>query len=749
MKLVIAEKPQLGTVIAEALGIISRKNGYIECKNSYIVTWAIGHILELQKPQEYNPAYAQWNKADLPLKLRPLQLTPKENTLEQFKVVESLLQQADTVINAGDPDDEGQLLVDEVIDYCNFTGKVKRVLINDLNVESAKKAMENLQDNANFIGMRNKALARSQADFIYGINMTRAYTLAARQKGLTGVYSVGRVQTPTLGLIVNRYLANKAHKESFYYNVTGVFEDITAKLVITDNIKADPNDEDKKEKRIIDEKVCLDIKAQCENQPFFIKSLDVQSKSTPAPLPFALLDLQAKINNKYGFSSDETLKITQSLREKHKAITYNRSDCRYLSEEQFQDAPQTLDFLSSLFPELPFDNADRSQKSRAFNDQKVTAHTGIIPVKASFSLSDLTDKERKVYEEIVKQYLVQFLPNKLYDSATVTLKEKNYGYLFKANAIKITDHGWTKLVADEEEQENVEAGIFEKITAVENGEQKTCQKINIKKEKTKPLPIYTEATLLKDLQRVAKYIDDPNLKKLLIEKDKGREGENGGIGTPATRSAIIKNLNEKGYFEYKGKQLIPTQKGIDFIKALPKIITVPDTTALWFEQQIEIENGNMSVEEFLNGIDEFVTTQIKLSDDINLEVKGEPCPKCKKGMIVERKSKVGDKFFSCTNYPECNYIVSTLNGDPIPNCPICGNNLHKNKMAINCKSENCLTVWLTVASKNLSESQVYTLLTKGKTGLIKGFTSKTGKSFDAKLILDKANKKVSFEFCNK
>lgn len=750
MRLVIAEKPQLGAVIAEAIGIVGRKDGYIECKGGYNVTWAIGHVLELKKPNEINPAYKNWNAEDLPLKLRPLELKPVERTEKQFKTIADLLKKADIVVNAGDPDDEGQLLIREILEYTGFKGTVERLLLNDLNVEAAKKAMKNLKPDSEFDGMYYKALARSHADYIFGMNLSRAYTLSAREKGLDSVYSIGRVQTPVLGLIVRRYLANKNHKESFYYNLSGNFsfqdKTLNARLVITDNISTDPNDEESKEKRIIDENVAKNIQKDCEKHTVNIIQCGIEAKTTPAPLPFALLDLQAKINDKYGFSADETLAITQSLREKHQAITYNRSDCRYLSTEQFEAAPKTLDFLSGLFPELPFNSADRSRKSRAFNDKKVTAHTGIIPVPSDklSSLSDLSDKERKVYSAIVEQYLVQFLPEKQFDLASITIQCSDYQ--FKTSATKITDHGWSKLVPDDAEDENDNAK-FDLISSLQADASGMCESVEIKKEKTKPQPIYTEATLLKDLQRVARYIEDPRIKKLLIEKDKGREGENGGIGTPATRSAVIKNLHDKGFFEYQGKKLIPTKKGIDFIEALPRIVTVPDTTALWFEQQLAIEKGELSVDEFLDEIEKFVGEQIEAAKNVKLEVKGEPCS-CGQGVLVLKKFK-NSEFFACTAYPTCKITKPALNGLPAPNCPCCNSPVRVNEKGVFCSNEGCLKLWRTIGGKDLTDSQLVALLTKGKTAKIKGFKSKAGKEFEAVLKLNKAEKKVEFEFDKK
>lgn len=746
MKLVIAEKPQLAQVIADAIGIVARKDGYINCRDDYIVTWAIGHILEYEKPDELNPNYKKWVLSDLPLNLRPLRLKPKATTEKQFRTVEALLQKADIVVNAGDPDDEGQLLIREILDFVCFKGNVQRLLLNDLNKEAAKKAMRNLKPDSEFNGLYYKALARAQADYIYGMNLTRAYTLAAREKGLNSVYSVGRVQTPTLGLIVRRYLTNKNHQESYFYNISGNFiiaeKSLNAKLIITDNIKS-TTDDNEKESKITDESITKNIKNSCEKQNASVLECSIESKTALAPLPFSLLDLQAQINNKYGYSADETLSITQSLRENHKAITYNRSDCRYLSSEQFDDAPATLDFLSGLFPNLPFNIADRTRKSRAFNDKKITAHTAIIPVTANFALSDLSEKEKNVYQAIVEQYLIQFLPEKQYDLASVTIQCTDYK--FRTSAIKITDHGWSRLVPDDAEDEN--NAKFDLIASLKAESSGICESVEIKKEKTKPQPIYTEATLLKDLQRVARYIEDPRIKKLLIEKDKGREGENGGIGTPATRSAVIKNLHDKGFFEYQGKKLIPTQKGIDFIEALPRIVTVPDTTALWFEQQLAIEKGELSVDEFLDEIEKFIGEQIEAAKNVKLEVKGEPCS-CGQGVLVLKKFK-DNEFFACTAYPTCKITKPALNGLPAPNCPCCGSSLRINDKGVFCVNDNCLKLWRSFYGKKLTDNQILSFLTKGKTPLLKGLKGKTGKEFEGYAKLDMAEKKAILKFASK
>lgn len=249
--------------------------------------------------------------------------------------------------------------------------------------------------------------------------------------------------------------------------------------------------------------------------------------------------------------------------------------------------------------------------------------------------------------------------------------------------------------------------------------------------------------MLTDLQNVAKYVKDPDIRSLLIEKDKGKKGENGGIGTPATRSAIIKLLYERGYFEYKGKKLIPTPLAIEFVNSLPDILTYPDMTALWFEQQREIEKGSLSVNAFLDGIDHFVAEQINQAEKVKVELKGEPC-ECGKGVLILKQGSNGS-FFACSNYPTCKITKPALNGSMMPSCPCCSGTLKGNSAVIECG--NCgLKVWRKLMNKTLTESQLLALLTKGKTPLIKGLLSKSGKEFEAYGKLNKAEKKIELEF---
>lgn len=716
MRVFIAEKPALGQVIAEALGTVIRKDGYFECGSNNIVTWCVGHLLELAPPEVHNPDYKNWVQADLPLKLRPAKYQPIARTRDQLKVVQQLIGRASEIVHAGDPDDEGQLLVDEVLVHFGNTAPVKRILINDMNANAARKALDGLRDNTEFYGLFQKALARSIGDQLYGFNMTRACTLAGRAKGVKSVLSVGRVQTPILGLIVNRYLANKSHASAFYYTVAASLAFGSSRPQARLEVAADAPIDDKN--RIIDEAYATQVADACRMKPADVIEARVKEKQTQPPLPFALLNLQVYMSKTHSIDAEKTLALTQALREKYKAITYNRSDCSYLSDEQFGEAPQTLSLLSEALPDLAgmFTEVNSERKSRAFNDSKVSAHTAIIPTAVKIDITQLSDDERAVYLAIVKRYVALFLPEKRYLSAKVCFGVN--GHTFVARSTKVTHPGWTAQVAEdtEEEEDNQEDGdplFFDALAALKVGDAGVCDGITVAKEKTKPLPLYTEAELLKDLRRVAKYVQDPRIKQLLIARDQGKDGENGGIGTPATRGAVLAKLQERGFYAVEKKKLIPTPLGLEFIAALPAIATTPDMTALWHEQQQMIEAGELTVEAFLDELEGFIADQVENIDLGNVQGDGKP-------------------------------VLDSLNAQ----CPMCGGELAVTPRVIGCRA-CAFKFHPEVSGKMLSPGQIEALLTKGKTGVLKGFHSKkTGKSFEAALKLNH-EAKLEFVFSRK
>ncbi|EOH2257851.1 DNA topoisomerase 3, partial [Campylobacter jejuni] len=658
MRLFIAEKPELGRAIAEGLdGNYKSGEGYIQ-KGDNIVTWAFGHILELAKPEEYDEKYKLWKLEDLPLPIKEFKYLPKKESKKQLKIICDLIHsdKITSIVNCGDADDEGQILVDEIIQYSKTSKPVFRVLINDLTPKAVKEEIAKIKPNADFKGMSERGFARSQADWIVGINLTRAYTIMARKNGYEGVLSVGRVQTPILALIVNRDKEFENFKSIDYYSLLGDFN------INNNTIKARLKTEDK----ILDENLAKKIKESCENQNAKI-NLKIENKKEYPPLPYNLLVLQAECAKLFGFSPDKTLEITQNLREKHKAITYNRSDCQYLPETMFEQAPNILNIIKENLNsndeiQALIASSDLTIKSKAFNDANISAHYGIIPTQNKIS-SQLTQDELVVYNLIAKRFIIQFFHPREYQTTTISLEVNQR--IFIATQNKTTKSGFRSLwqnVDSEEEQENNENDIND-LSILKNGDIAKCSLIEIEKKQTKPRPYYTMTTLLKDLNSVAKYVSDERIKKLLMEKDKDKKGESGGIGTPATRSNHIKTLIEREYIEVSKdkKQIIKsTKKGRDLIKLSPKSLITPDMTALWFEQQKMIEISELRREQFLEEITKEVISEIQRIDKNQefkiLDNENKPkiqCPQCNKGFLQRIKSKNGNSWWwGCSEFKQ-------------------------------------------------------------------------------------------------
>ncbi|EAH6381191.1 DNA topoisomerase 3, partial [Campylobacter coli] len=669
MKLFIAEKPELGRAIAEGLdGNYKSGEGYIQ-KGDNIVTWAFGHILELAKPEEYDEKYKLWKLEDLPLPIKEFKYLPKKESKKQLKIICDLIHsdKITSIVNCGDADDEGQILVDEIIQYSKTSKPVFRVLINDLTPKAVKEEIAKIKPNADFKGMSERGFARSQADWIVGINLTRAYTIMARKNGYEGILSVGRVQTPILALIVNRDKEFENFKSINYYSLLGDFN------INNNTIKARLKTEDK----ILDENLAKEIKESCENQNAKI-NLKIENKKEYPPLPYNLLVLQAECAKLFGFSPDKTLEITQILREKHKAITYNRSDCQYLPETMFEQAPNILNIIKENLNsndeiQALIDSSDLTIKSKAFNDANISAHYGIIPTQNKIS-SQLTQDELVVYNLIAKRFIIQFFHPREYQTTTINLEVNQR--IFTATQNKTTKSGFRSLwqnIDSEEEQENNENDIND-LSILKNGDIAKCSLIQIEKKQTKPRPYYTMTTLLKDLNSVAKYVSDERIKKLLIEKDKDKKGESGGIGTPATRSNHIKTLIEREYIEVSKdkKQIIKsTKKGRDLIKLSPKSLITPDMTALWFEQQKMIEISELRREQFLEEITKEVISEIQRIDKNQefkiLDNENKPkiqCPQCNKGFLQRIKSKNGNSWWwGCSEFKQgCKAMYYDDNG---------------------------------------------------------------------------------------
>lgn len=688
MQLFIAEKPELAKAIVAGLGGGSRKQGFYDCGENF-VTWCFGHMLKLLDPEDYDSRFRRWNMDDLPISHIPWRKKPNPDTKEQFEVITNLLTRASSVVHAGDPDDEGQLLVDEILLYADCQLPVKRLLINDNNINVVKRSLANMRDNSEFAAASAAAEARSVGDQLYGYNMTRAYTLAAQNLGFQGTLSVGRVQTPILGLVVRRDREFASHTKSYYYNITGSFSFNTlsfpARYQVVDG---DPVDE---KGRLINAVHAQGIVDNVKGKPAHIISVQTKKKEQHPPLPYNLLKLQVDASRKFGFSPTKTLEISQSLREKHGLITYNRSDCQYLNDDQHDDASSVLSAIGQTVPVLAAatKHADPTLKSRAFNSKKTSAHHGIIPTEGTADLSQLSDGEQKIYLLVARAYIAQFWPKHLYDQTDVLVGVNNHRFAVRSNLT--TSLGWKSLYRNDvgnEELATNEDDISLDLRTLTPKQLGSCSDANATQMETKPRPLYTMATLLSDLSRVAQYVRDERLRALLIEKDKDKEGEHGGIGTPATRDSIIATLFERGYLEEKGKNIVSTHTGQEFYDALPDQAKYPDMTALWHEQQRSIQNGELDAIAFINELLHYISTEVGSirTNGIDIKVNSHPCPDCGRPLRRIKKKGNNEYFWGCTGYSDgCKHASDDKDGAPVPRkkqvvsathkCPDCNSGL--------------------------------------------------------------------------
>ncbi|SEG32404.1 DNA topoisomerase III [Vibrio hangzhouensis] len=577
-RLFIAEKPSLGRAIAAALPNPQKKgDGFIQCGNGDVVTWCIGHLLEQVEPDAYDERYKKWNLADLPIIPEQWQLRPRKSASKQLTAVKKLLKNATTIVNAGDPDREGQLLVDEVIDYCKVPKSKKetaqRLLISDLNLPAVKKALNNMRMNREFVPLSVSALARSRADWLYGMNMSRAYTLLGQKAGYQGVLSVGRVQTPVLGLVVRRdeEIENFIPKDYFTlhalipYHDKGASFDIRAKWKPSEACQPWQDDEG----RVLNKKLVENVASRIQGQPAKVVKSEHKSTRQNAPLPYSLSALQIDAAKRYNMSAQQVLDVCQALYEKHKLITYPRSDNRYLPKDHFHQANDVLAAIDNNSREYQqaVAGADIGRKSKAWNDNKVDAHHAIIPTpkKAAGVLSGF---EEKIYGLIARQYIMQFYPPAVY--AEAMLEFDIQGGRFIAKGKRLQEPGWRALLGKnaDEQEEGVDA-----VPPLDVGIELVCREGVIGEKKTEPPRHFTEATLLQAMTGISRFVEDKSLKKILRETD--------GIGTEATRAGILDTLFKRQLLNRQGKSVLSTSAGRGLIHALPGESTYPDMTAHW------------------------------------------------------------------------------------------------------------------------------------------------------------------------
>ncbi|OBP14529.1 DNA topoisomerase III [Rheinheimera sp. SA_1] len=615
MILYIAEKPRLGRAIAAVLPQPQRKaDGCIYLANGDVVSWCIGHLLEQAEPESYDPVFKRWQLQHLPIIPATWKLQARASSKAQLGILKKLIQQADQLVHAGDPDREGQLLVDEVIHWCGVKGAklaaTQRLLISDLNPSAVRRALQQLKSNQDFVPLSTSALARSRADWLYGLNMTRAYTLQGQKAGYQGVLSVGRVQTPLLGLVARRDLTIQNFVSKPFYQVL-------AHLLLTEN--ADPASSfsakwqpspacepyQDEEGRVLNQALAHKVAHSITGQSAEVVKLEQKNKQQFAPLPYNLSSLQIDAAKRFGLSAQQVLDIAQQLYERHQLITYPRSDSRHLPKEQLQAVPTVSKAVAVHNEELAamVAGADFSRKSKAWDDSQVQAHHAIIPTEKAQAANRLSLGEQQIYQLIARQYLLQFYPPYCY--AETLLEVRISGGLFRTIARTEQAKGWKQWLgarqkshansnahssakSDNDRDDEDTAALLPPLTL---GQQLYCQRGEVLEKHTQPPEHFTDATLLAAMTGISRYVDDPEIKKILRDTD--------GLGTEATRAGIIELLFKRGFLRRDGKHILATATGHSLIAALPDIATKPDMTAQWEAMLNQISQRQQSYQQFM------------------------------------------------------------------------------------------------------------------------------------------------------
>ncbi len=670
--LFIAEKPSVGRAVAEQLGIIGKEEGYINCKGNNTVTWCFGHLFELAEPDEYlDPSVPEkdgkkiWRWEDLPIVPQKWILLPKKDCKKQIRIISELMKKNSCVVNCGDPDREGQLLIDELLEYLNYSGDVKRYWCNAVDPVSIKRALSALKPNSQYQGMKHAAEARGRADWLVGMNMSRAYTLASRT-----LITIGRVQSPTLKLVVDRDREIQRFRPKPFYTIKAKF-DADGQIFIAELVNDDTVSGQDSEGRLINTDVVRTILTELKNyKDAVIKECKSEIKTRKPPLCFSLSDAQSAASASFGYSAEETLQICQSLYEK-KLTTYPRTDCNYLPESQYDDVSGVLSAVKQTMPELSevIGKADTGIKTKLWNDEKTTAHHAIIPTMSPGNLSSLSEQEKNLYRLIAMRYIANFYPDFVSEEKTITVNVDSLPYTFKAIGRTVKTNGWKSVLADCNDGNDDKNGKEHKnenqaLPSVTEGQQIKNIESGFIKQTTTPPSKFTEGSLIKAMENIYKYVVDPEMKKLLKEGD--------GIGTSATRAGIISELKKRKYLELKGKNIVSTDVGRSVVDTIPERFKSPVMTAIFERILGKIEISNSGTTEFLKHQISEIYNEISKIKDTHIKIDGVRekniskiyrCMECGGGLI--RRNGKNGFWWGCENYPKCKQTYQDSNGKPV------------------------------------------------------------------------------------
>ena len=714
MKLVIAEKPSVARDIANVLGAAQKRNGYLE-GSGYVVTWCIGHLVQLANPEEYDESLRRWKMETLPIMPAQFRYEIVSSTKSQFQIVQQLISRSEEIICATDAGREGQLIFEYVLRLSKPPQNciIRRLWISSMTDEAIRDGFDSLKDNTEYQRLYQSARCRSEADWLVGINFTRLFTIRYGTK-----LTVGRVQTPTLALIVERQQAIENFQAAPYYQLQGIFGGIRA-LWHRGNVN-----------RLEQKEEALKLQKELTGMDGTVTKLDTSRKNEDRPLLFDLTELQREANRRFGYTAQETLSIAQNLYEKHKFITYPRTDSRYLTTDMKPQIPQLLKKIASVYPEsVPFIQQIAAKKllldKRIINDAKVSDHHAIIVTNNihQYQPQKLTPRENNVLKLIMIRMIVALSGKKVYDETKLEITLDNQKDIFKATGRIIVDEGWTlveRTLSAKPANQQEEAKAEDKedkeddqqiLTGIALNQRVHLDKINILEKKTTPPKPYTEATLLTAMEKASREIDDKSLK----ESMKGK-----GLGTPATRAGIIEKLITVGYVERRKKNLYPTQQGVMFIQLVPESIRQVEMTAQWELQLQEICDGKGNPEQFMQEIRRYVQQTVAENSSMEqvqaVSRKGTlrrvvgKCPKCGQNVIES------DKSFYCDGFRmehKCNF------------------SLWKNNKYLQARG---ITLTADMAAELLSTGKMQ----------VNNLTSKAGKQYNAIFYMEPGEQYVTF-----
>jgi len=679
MKVCIAEKPSVAREIATVLGANTKRNGYFE-GNGYLVTYTFGHLCTLFEPSDYKPYWKSWDLNNLPM--LPTKFKTKvvanEGIQKQFNIVKSLFDKASVIINCGDAGQEGELIQRWVIDQAGYTGPIQRLWISSLTTEAIKEGFKNLKPSEDYDNLYYAGFSRSIGDWLLGMNATRLYTV--KHGGYKQVLSVGRVQTPTLAMVVDRFKEIEDFKPQAYWELQTLYRDTIFNC---------------EEGRFLEKSEGELFANKVQKSDFEIVSITKKGGKEYAPKLFDLTGLQVYCNTKFGFSADETLKIVQKLYEQ-KVVTYPRVDTTFLPNDVY---PKIAGILGNLtnYNNLtqPLLGKKIKKSSKVFNDKKVTDHHAIIPTGVQ---NNLQYNQQQVYDIITKRFIAIFYDDCKVANTNVIGKADSVS--FKTTGKEILEKGWRVVFERPDAIIKKEAGILPTFTQGEKG----AHSPSFLEKETKPPKQFTEATLLRAMETAGKQVDDDEVRELMKEN---------GIGRPSTRANIIETLFRRKYIERNKKQVLPTSTGIQLIDTIQNtLLKSAEMTGLWEKQLKEIEKGNYNAAAFINNMKKMVDqlvyevrsestranissatiitskdTKKKTAKNSTTDISKIDCPKCKQGKILK-----GSSAFGCSAY----------------------------------KKGCVFKAPFTFLGKKISEKQLVRLLTKGATVNLKGFKKEQG-----------------------